>query len=122
MTSLHRTSYTVLVVTFIWLVAVSQVYAKLNGATLAFAPGNGSTPTIRGGMLELAPGQRFTTEASEIRELLLPDGSGFTLGAESEVLLEVYEYDPEQRTGKMEIRVERGMLRIVGGAINSRAR
>ena len=122
MTRLRRTSYAVVVAALIWLVAVSQVCAKLNGATLAFAPGSGSTPTIRGGMLELAPGQRFTTEASELRELLLPDGSGLTLGAESEVVLEVYEYDPEQRTGKMEIRVERGMLRIVGGAIHSRTR
>ena len=93
--------------------------AKLAQATLLFTPGEGSKPLVQGQTGEVAVGERFTTGANEVREVLLTDGTVLTLGPNSGVVIEDYEYDRKGRAGHLGLHIESGFVRVVGGVLNN---
>ena len=84
------------------------------GATLSFTPGSGNKPVVRTERGDFQAGQRFSTGANEVRELIFPDGLSVTLAPNSELVIESL---PSAGSGAV-LRVNRGLVRVAGGAGN----
>ena len=51
-------------------------------------------------------------------QILLLDQSTFTIGAESEVVMDTFIYDPETSDGKIVASVKQGSLKVISGLIS----
>lgn len=98
---------------------IANSYASLHQGVLSFSPGDGVKPKVQSTVSEVATGARYRTKRDEMREVLLPDGTVLSLGLDSEVVIEVYRYDRASGTGEIALRVESGVVRVVGGRINN---
>jgi trimeric autotransporter adhesin len=61
---------------------------------------------------------RIKTTAGGLVQLLFVDGSAFTVGENSELVIDKYIYDPKKKTGKMAVNVVKGVFRFVGGRLS----
>jgi len=61
---------------------------------------------------------RIKTSAGGLVQLLFVDGSAFTVGENSELVIDKYIYDPKKKTGKMAVNVVKGVFRFVGGRLS----
>ena len=52
--------------------------------------------------------------------MLFLDESALTIGPNSEVVLDEYVYDPEQKTGRLVLNATKGVFRLVGGRISKK--
>src|SRR5262245_38785035 len=82
-------------------------------------PGPGGKPIVRSVTKETATGDRFQTNEKEIQQVLLNDGTSLTLGPGSTMLIESFTYDPKTQSGQLNVRLERGQFRVVGGLLNN---
>jgi len=98
---------------------IANSYASLHQGVLSFSPGDGVKPKVQSTVSEVTTGARYRTKRDEMREVLLPDGTVLSLGLDSEVVIEVYRYDRASGTGEIALRVESGVVRVVGGRINN---
>ena len=57
----------------------------------------------------------IVTEATGQAQMLFLDESALTIGPNSEVVLDEYVYDPEQKTGRLVLNATKGVFRLVGG-------
>ena len=64
-------------------------------------------------------GSRLVTSASQIVEYVLADATSLTLGKDTEVLITRYHYDPAVNAGHLELQLNKGRLRVVGGRVNA---
>lgn len=94
--------------------------ASVEGATLTFSPGKGLKPLVEMARGTASPGQPVMTGASEVREMLFPDGTSVTLGPGSEVTVEAFDYSESTGSGQLVLRVNRGLVRVAGGALSER--
>jgi hypothetical protein len=62
--------------------------------------------------------ERITTTSAGQAQFLLNDGTSFSVGPDSEVVLDKYVYDPDRGTGEMAMSVSKGVMRFVGGKIS----
>ena len=61
-------------------------------------------------------GQRFVTDGQGSAQLLLADGSSFTIGPNSELVIDRFVYNPEAGTAELAASATRGVFRFIGGA------
>ena len=83
--------------------------------TAEAGPGNSDQMVIGSGV---AAGQRLQTSSNGPLHILFLDQSAITLNGDSELLIQEFSYDEETRTGKIQVELTRGSLRIVGGYIS----
>ncbi len=62
--------------------------------------------------------ERIVTGAEGRAQLLFADGSAFSIGPGSDVVLDTFVYDPDQGTGKIGLSVTKGVFRFVGGKLS----
>ena len=88
-------------------------------AILNVQPGPGGKPIVRSITKETVSGDRFETHEKEIQQVLLSDGTSLTLGPGSALVIESFTYDPQTQSGQLNVRLERGQFRVVGGLLNN---
>ena len=62
--------------------------------------------------------QRINTTGSGLVQVLLVDGSTFTVGPGSDLVIDKFVYDPDKNTGQVVATLGKGVLRFVGGKIS----
>ena len=65
--------------------------------------------------------ERITTSKSGVVQVLLVDGSTFTVGPSSNLVIDAFVYDPRTGTGKLAATLSKGALRFVGGKLSKSA-
>lgn len=95
--------------------------AESEGATLGIlAPASGDTRGVaRTARRTFSAGERFSAAENETFELVFADGTSVTLGPGAVLFVNAYEYDPSTKNGKLDMRLESGLARIVGGVLNN---
>ena len=59
-------------------------------------------------------GRRIASDDSGMVQVLLADGTTFTLGADSEIVIDSYAYDPAAGSAEVSASVTRGVVRFLG--------
>ena len=67
---------------------------------------------------EIVFNERITTGASGQTQLLFLDESSMSVGANSDLTIDQFVYDPRSGTGKLAMSATRGLLRYVGGKLS----
>ncbi len=62
--------------------------------------------------------ERINTTTSGLVQVLLVDGSTFTVGPGSDLVIDKFVYDPKKQTGQMVASFSKGVMRFVGGKIS----
>lgn len=62
--------------------------------------------------------ERITTSGTGVVQVLLVDGSTFTVGPRSNLLIDKFVYDPHRGAGEMTATLSKGALRFVGGKLS----
>src|SRR6476660_10554281 len=62
--------------------------------------------------------QRINTSGSGVVQVLLVDGSTFTVGTGSDLVIDKFVYDPKKNKGEIVATFGKGVLRFVGGKIS----
>ena len=62
--------------------------------------------------------ERVRTSASGSTQIQFPDQSAINLGANCDMVIDEFVYDPQAKTGTMAATVTRGALRYIGGQIS----
>merc|ERR1712072_1632803 len=82
--------------------------------------------TVKTETRELKPGDKiylnetiYATEGSGT-QLLLLDQSTFTIGSDSEVVMDTFIYDPSTNDGKIVAKVKEGSLKVISGLISKK--
>jgi hypothetical protein len=65
--------------------------------------------------------ERIETSAKGSTQILFPDQSTLNVGANSNIVIDEFVYDPNARTGKMAASATKGVLRYIGGQISHTA-
>ncbi len=65
----------------------------------------------------LVSGEKVESHALMAGQTLLPDLTSLTVSPDGDMVLELYEYDPASRSGKLEVSINYGALRLIGGKI-----
>lgn len=86
-------------------------------AVSAGAPVTSNAQTLMVGN-QVVPGQKFTTGPNGQLHLLFLDQSAVTLGPDSELVLETFQFDPATRQGQIRLGLNKGLVRVVGGQIS----
>ncbi|MCU4121193.1 FecR family protein [Variovorax sp. N23] len=86
-------------------------------AVSAGAPVTSNAQTLMVGS-QVVPGQKFATGPNGQLHLLFLDQSAVTLGPDSELVLETFQFDPATRQGQIRLGLTKGLVRVVGGQIS----
>ncbi|ODS00973.1 hypothetical protein AUC68_13725 [Methyloceanibacter methanicus] len=62
--------------------------------------------------------ERISTDANGVVQVLLVDGSTFTVGRNSDVVIDRFVYDPNKKTGEVVATFSKGSMRFIGGKIS----
>ncbi|BAQ17633.1 hypothetical protein GL4_2190 [Methyloceanibacter caenitepidi] len=62
--------------------------------------------------------ERISTDANGVVQVLLVDGSTFTVGKNSNVVIDRFVYDPNKKTGEIVTSFSKGSMRFIGGKIS----
>ena len=62
--------------------------------------------------------ERINTTTSGLVQVLLVDGSTFTVGPGSDLVIDKFVYDPKKQTGQIVASFSKGVMRFVGGKIS----
>ncbi len=62
--------------------------------------------------------ERINTTASGLVQVLLLDGSTFTVGPNSDLVIDKFVYDPKKKTGEMIATFSKGTMRFIGGKLS----
>lgn len=62
--------------------------------------------------------ERISTDANGVVQVLLVDGSTFTVGKNSNVVIDKFVYDPNKKTGEIVTSFSKGSMRFIGGKIS----
>lgn len=81
------------------------------------APATSNAQTLMVGN-QVVSGQTFTTGPSGQLHLLFLDQSAVTLGPDSELVLDTFQFDPATRQGQIRLGLNKGLVRVVGGQIS----
>lgn len=102
------------------LMAVCSTFAQEVGVTTAVNPAAKGTPP-NGSIRTLAIGEkvvhneRIETDDDGLLQLLLADGTAFTVGPNSSLTIDSFVYDPGKGTAKMTASLSKGVFRFIGG-------
>jgi FecR protein len=87
--------------------------------SLSIQSSGSSAPTVRSMQRDTSDNERVTAGANETVEVLFADGTSVTLAPGSSVVIERYRYDRASHVGELQMRVESGAVRTVGGVLNN---
>ena len=90
--------------------------AAVKGAVLAQAPGTAVGRVVASGK-PLFLNDHVTTDAAGRLQVLLLDETVFTMGPNSDMVLDEFVYDPATSAGKVTARVTKGVFRFVTGKV-----
>ena len=62
--------------------------------------------------------ERINTSGSGLVQVLLVDGSTFTVGPNSDLVIDKFVYDPRKKTGEMVATFSKGTMRFIGGKLS----
>src|SRR3990172_10864184 len=62
--------------------------------------------------------ERINTSGNGLVQVLLVDGSTFTVGPGSDLVIDKFVYDPKKKTGEVVASFSKGVMRFVGGKIS----
>lgn len=82
-------------------------------------PPGGSTRTLKIGK-SVVYNERITTSDSGVVQVLLVDGSTFTVGPNSNLVIDKFVYNSKTGTGELAVTFSKGALRFVGGKLSKR--
>jgi hypothetical protein len=83
-------------------------------------PQGGETKTLKIGK-SVFYNERITTSDSGVVQVLLVDGSTFTVGPQSNLVIDKFVYDPRKGTCELAATLSKGALRFVGGKLSKQA-
>jgi len=83
-------------------------------------PQGGATKTLKIGK-SVFYNERITTSSFGVVQVLLVDGSTFTVGPQSDLVIDKFVYDPHSGTGELAATFSKGALRFVGGKLSKKA-
>ena len=92
------------------------VASAVNPSAIGTPPGGAPQTMVLG--KKVVFNERIKTSAGGLVQLLLLDGSAFTIGPNSEVVIDKFVYDPDKKTGQMVANVLKGAFRFVGGRLS----
>ncbi len=92
------------------------VAAVVRGTVQAQAPGTTAQRPIRSGDA-IYLGDTITTGANSNLQILLLDETVFTVGFQSNVVIDEFVYDPASKDGKVDVRMNQGTFRFTTGQI-----
>ncbi|MCP4636516.1 MAG: FecR domain-containing protein [Methyloversatilis sp.] len=95
----------------------STPQAGVVSAITASAPATANRKTVVVGD-SVQPGETLRTGPDGQLHVLFLDQSAVTLGADSEMVIETFSYDPATKQGQIRLRLNQGLLRVVGGHIS----
>lgn len=81
--------------------------------------GDGKLRTIRLGQ-SVFHNERIRTSRSGLLQILLVDGSTFTVGPDSNLVIDSFVYDPVSNSGKIVATFSKGVARFVGGRLSKK--
>lgn len=105
------------------LIADSALAAEKVGVAAAVKPGatsqppGGDTSILRIGK-SVVYNERIATSTSGVVQVLLVDGSTFTVGPGSDLVIDKFVYNPSSGTGALVATFSKGALRFVGGKLS----
>lgn len=70
--------------------------------------------------IDVFANERITTGTADRAHLVFLDGSALSVGANSDLMIDRFVYDPITRTGDLAATAARGAMRFVGGAISKK--
>ena len=82
-------------------------------------PPSAETRTLQVGV-QVQANERIVTSAGGQAQMLFLDESAFTVGPNSDVVLDEFVFDPTTGTGKIALTAAKGVFRLVGGKISKR--
>jgi len=65
--------------------------------------------------------ERINTTTSGLVQVLLVDGSTFTVGPNSNLVIDKFVYDPRKKTGELVATFSKGTMRFIGGKLSKNA-
>lgn len=80
-------------------------------------PPGGAAKTLSVGA-DVVVKERVRTSASGSTQILFPDQSSLNVGANSDMVIDEYYYNPNAKSGNMVAKVSKGVLRYIGGQIS----
>lgn len=83
----------------------------------AFSGSGGARQELRIGK-SIFYNERISTDANGVVQVLLVDGSTFTVGRNSNVVIDRFVYDPNKKTGEIVTSFSKGSMRYIGGKIS----
>ncbi|MTI42124.1 FecR family protein [Roseibium hamelinense] len=92
------------------------VAAAVNTQATGTAPGRRAATIVLGDNIIYR--ERIRTSASGLVQVLLNDGSTFTVGANSDLVIDEFVYDPNAGSGRLVISLSKGVARFVGGKLS----
>lgn len=95
------------------------VAAAVRGAVRATAPGGPAGRVVETGRA-VYHNDRVTTGPAAKLQVLLADETSFTMGPDSEMVLDEFVYDPATSAGKVSARVTKGAFRFITGKVARR--
>lgn len=92
------------------------VAAAVNQDARRTPPGAGTRTVVLGDTLIYR--ERIETAGEGLVQILLVDGSTFTVGANSDLVIDEFVYDPDAGTGRLVASFGKGVARFVGGKLS----
>ena len=108
------------------LACASAASAQQVGVTSAASGDPRGTPpslptrTLRVG-IDVFGNERVVTGAADRAHLVFLDGSGLTVGASSDLVIDRFVFDQNRNAGDLAVSVTKGAFRFVGGAISKKS-
>lgn len=102
-----------------WPALDANAVVETSGASLRITQSESAKPVVRGAKRESVINETFTAAPGETLEIVFADGSSLTLASGASVTVERFNYDGATRLGELVVRVQSGVVRIAGGALNN---
>jgi len=104
--------------------AFAQTSSEIGVAAAVNPQAQGTPPAAEARTLQVGiqvqENERIVTSAGGQAQMLFLDESAFTIGPNSDVVLDEFVFDPSTGTGKIALTAAKGVFRLVGGKISKR--
>jgi trimeric autotransporter adhesin len=95
------------------LAATAGVTAAVNQNAKSIPPGGGVRTIVLGD--NVVQDERIETDGAGLVQILLADGTTFTVGPNSSLVIDRFVYDPDANTAEVAASLGRGVFRFIGG-------
>jgi len=95
------------------LAATAGVTAAVNQSAKSTPPGGGVRTVVLGA--NIVQDETIETDGAGLVQILLADGTTFTVGPNSAITIDRFVYDPDANTAQVSATIGRGVFRFIGG-------